>query len=54
MFDSGCVLPTQVCDGRSRCFCGAVIGLRSMEQQVYTAQYSQDIRFDAFGTIKHI
>ena len=22
MFDSGCMLPTQVCDSRSRCFCG--------------------------------
>jgi hypothetical protein len=37
MFDSGCTLPTQVCDGRSRCFCGAVIGLRSMKQHVFTA-----------------
>ena len=35
-------------------FCGAVISLRSMEQHVYTAHYSQDIRFDAFGTTKHI
>jgi len=25
-----------------------------MEQHVYTAHYSQDIRFDAFGTTKHI
>jgi hypothetical protein len=52
VFDSGCMLPTQVCDGR--CFCGAVIGLRSMEQHVYTAHYSQDIRFDAFATTNHI
>jgi hypothetical protein len=35
-------------------FCGAVISLRSMEQHVYTAHYSQDNRFDAFGTTKHI
>jgi hypothetical protein len=37
MWNAGCLLPTQVADGRSVCFCGAVIGIADMEQHVYAA-----------------
>jgi len=34
---TGCRMPTQVPSGRSVCFCGAIIGIQSMEQHVYAA-----------------
>jgi hypothetical protein len=37
MWDAGCKLPTQVADGRSRCFCGAEIGIADVEQHVNVA-----------------
>jgi len=35
MWDAGCRMPTHVASGRSRCFCGATIGM-SCEEHVYT------------------
>jgi hypothetical protein len=37
MWDSGCQLPTQLASGQSRCFCGAVIDMKSMWQDVHVA-----------------
>ena len=37
MREAGCKLPTQMPDGRSRCFCGAEIDIAGTEQHVYTA-----------------
>jgi hypothetical protein len=37
MWDAGCKLPTQMADGRSRCFCGAEIDITSMDQHIYVA-----------------
>jgi hypothetical protein len=37
MWDAGCKLPTQVADGRSRCFCGAEIGIADMDQHICAA-----------------
>jgi hypothetical protein len=37
MWDAGLKLPTQVADGRSRCFCGAEIGIADVEQHVLAA-----------------
>jgi hypothetical protein len=37
MRKAGCKLPTQVPDGRSRCFCGAEIDIAGTKQHVYTA-----------------
>jgi len=37
MWDAGCRLPTQTADGRSRCFCGAEIGIADMGQHIYAA-----------------
>jgi hypothetical protein len=37
MWDAGLKLPTQVADGRSRCFCGAVIEIKNVEHHVYAA-----------------
>jgi len=37
MWDAGCRLPTQLPDGRSRCFCGAEISIRGAVQHVYAA-----------------
>jgi hypothetical protein len=34
MWDQGCKLPTQVADGRSRCFCGTEIGIADVEPHV--------------------
>ena len=36
MWDAGCRLPTQNTSGRSRCFCGAEIDLRTNEGHVYS------------------
>jgi hypothetical protein len=37
MWETGCKLPTQVKDGRSRCFCGAPIEIKNVERHVYAA-----------------
>ena len=37
MWDAGCRLPTQMADGRSRCFCGAQINLADMDEHIYAA-----------------
>ena len=37
MWAAGLQLPTQVADGRSRCFCGAAISIDDMDQHIYTA-----------------
>jgi hypothetical protein len=37
MWDAGCKLPTQTAEGRSRCFCGAEIGIGDMDQHIYAA-----------------
>jgi hypothetical protein len=37
MWDTGCKLPTQVADGRSRCFCGKEIDIADVERHVYEA-----------------
>jgi hypothetical protein len=37
MWETGCKLPTQVVDGRSRCFCGAEIGIADVERHVHAA-----------------
>ena len=37
MREAGCKLPTEMADGRSRCFCGAEIDIAGTEQHVYTA-----------------
>jgi hypothetical protein len=34
MRDSGCKLPTQLASGQFRCFCGAVIDIKGMNQHV--------------------
>jgi len=34
MREAGCKLPTQMPDGRSRCFCGAEIDIAGTEQHV--------------------
>jgi hypothetical protein len=41
MWDAGCRLPTQMADGRSRCFCGAQINLASRDQHIYAAHMEQ-------------
>jgi hypothetical protein len=35
MWDAGCKMPTQSLDGRSRCFCGAEIGI-ACEDHIYS------------------
>jgi hypothetical protein len=35
MWESGCKLPTQERGGRSRCFCGAEIGVAGVSEHVY-------------------
>jgi len=37
MWDAHCKLPTQTADGRSRCFCGAEIGIADMDEHIYAA-----------------
>ena len=37
MWETGCKLPAQVTDGRSRCFCGAPIEIKNVERHVYAA-----------------
>jgi hypothetical protein len=37
MWDAGCKMPTQMADGRTRCFRGAVIDCRTMARHVVTA-----------------
>ena len=37
MWDPGCRMPTQVTDGRSRCFCGTEIGVADVERHVAAA-----------------
>jgi hypothetical protein len=37
MWDAGCKLPTQAAGGRSRCFCGAEIGITDMDAHIYAA-----------------
>jgi hypothetical protein len=39
MWDAGLKLPTQVADGRSRCFCGAEIGIADVEQHADGASW---------------
>jgi hypothetical protein len=36
MWDQGLKLPTQVADGRARCFCGAAIAIADVEEHVYS------------------
>ena len=42
MWEAGCKLPTQMPDGRSRCFCGAEIDIAGTEQHVYTAHMVEE------------
>jgi hypothetical protein len=42
MWDTGCPLPTQVADGRSRCFCGAEINIAGVEQHVNAAHIGRE------------
>jgi hypothetical protein len=37
MWDAGCKVPTQMADGRSRCFCGAEITIANMHEHIYAA-----------------
>jgi hypothetical protein len=37
MWDCGCRMPTQELTGRSRCYCGAPIDLKTTEAHVYRA-----------------
>jgi hypothetical protein len=37
MWDAGCRMPTQLPDGRSRCFCGAEIDVKGAVEHVYAA-----------------
>jgi hypothetical protein len=37
MWGAGCKLPTQMANGRSRCFCGAEIDITSMDARIYAA-----------------
>jgi hypothetical protein len=37
MRDAGCRMPTQLPDGRSRCFCGAEIDIAGTDKHVYAA-----------------
>jgi hypothetical protein len=37
MWAVGLKLPTQAADGRSRCFCGAMIGLNDLDDHVCAA-----------------
>jgi len=37
MWDAGCKMPTQMADGRSRCFCGAAIDVETADQHVSAA-----------------
>jgi hypothetical protein len=36
MWDAGCKLPTQMADGRSRCFCGAEITIVNTAEHIYS------------------
>jgi hypothetical protein len=37
MSDAGCKVPTQMADGRSRCFCGAEVTIANMHEHIYAA-----------------
>jgi hypothetical protein len=37
MWDAGCRMPTQLPEGRSRCFCGAEIDAAGASAHVYAA-----------------
>lgn len=37
MWDAGCRLPTQSTSGQSRCFCGAIIDLKTTDLHVYSS-----------------
>jgi len=37
MWDAHCMLPTQVADGRSRCFCGAAMGIAEVATHIVEA-----------------
>jgi hypothetical protein len=37
MWDAGCMLPTQVADGCSKCFCGAAIGIADVAIHIVEA-----------------
>jgi hypothetical protein len=37
MWNAGCRMPTQETSGRSRCFCGAEIGVAGFSEHVYAA-----------------
>jgi hypothetical protein len=42
MCDAKAKMPTQMTNGRSRCYCGASIDLASMDKHVRTAHRSVD------------
>ncbi|WP_257169689.1 hypothetical protein [Bradyrhizobium sp. SRS-191] len=42
MWDAGCRLPTQNRSGRSRCFCGAEIDLRTTERHIYSSHMATE------------
>jgi len=37
MRDAGCMMPTQMPDGRSRCFCGMIIDAATVDRHVFAA-----------------
>jgi hypothetical protein len=41
MQESGCRMPAQNANGRSRCFCGAEIDLKNTEEHVYAAHMAE-------------
>ena len=44
MWETGCKLPTQSQEGRSRCFCGAEIDIASMDRHVTAAHIERNRR----------
>jgi hypothetical protein len=40
MWNTGCRMPTQMPDGRSHCFCGALINSAAMDRHVFIAHMS--------------
>jgi hypothetical protein len=51
MWETGCKLPTQVVDGRSRCSCGAEIGIADVERHVHAA-HMEDYKRSADETAR--
>ena len=41
MWEAACKLPTQMPNGRSRCFCGAEIEIRTMTEHIYSAHLAE-------------